>query len=596
MRKFNIKQISLYGFLTIVAAIIFSAFFIYTLLSKYEELNNRHNIYTEAYNSMLEYKYYTERLLTTYNLPKEKELWENSKNNFKNSMDKLQTTNHIPENIIKEFYLTINNESKNILAKLENPLFNEKSVMEKSILRRLGEGLNSNERSDYYLALSDLKNSIDYLKQYEGFLLEELGELTAKQQNILILKINELKNKAVMILFITIIVGMVFIFFIQKLIGKIELALIETKNDLQDTLDEANYILNTSMESIMITKNGKCIDVNTETLKTFGYDSKEELIGKSALNFIAPDSIELAKKRQKLDVVAPYEANCITKEGQIMPSLIKAYNYKNKKGETIRVSAIINLTQVKEQEELLFQQSKMATMGEMLENIAHQWRQPLSIISTSATGIKVQKEYGVSSEKSEMEALDVITNSVQHLSDTIDDFRSFFKPNKRKERFKVCDTFDKTEELMSSKLKNRNITVIKDTQDISMYGYENELIQAFMNIINNAKDALEEVKEDEKIIIFTLKKERNNVIITIKDNAGGIPEDILPNIFKEHFTTKGDKEGTGIGLYMTKMIIEKIKGTIRAQNEQYRYKDKTCKGALFTITIPQEEDDDKTEE
>ena len=105
------------------------------------------------------------------------------------------TTNHIPENIIKEFYITINNESKNILGKLGNPLFNEKSVMEKSILRRLGEGLNSNERSDYYLALSDLKNSIDYLKQYEGFLLEELGELTAKQQNILMFKINELKNK-----------------------------------------------------------------------------------------------------------------------------------------------------------------------------------------------------------------------------------------------------------------------------------------------------------------------------------------------------------------------------------------------------------------
>ncbi len=590
MNNLNIKQISFYGFLTIVLAIVFSAFFIYTVLSKYQQLDNQHNIYTKAYSSMLEYKYYTERLLTTNNLSKEKKLWENSKKNFKNSMDQLQTTDHIEENIIKEFYITINNESKSILKKLESSLFNEKNVMEKSILRRLGEGLNSNENSDYYLALIDLKNSIDYLKQYEGFLLEEISDLTSRQQDILTLKINELKNKAVMILLVTIIFGIVFIIFIQKLIARIELDLIETKNRLQDTLDETTHILNTSMESIMIAKNGKCIDVNKETLKTFGYDSKEELIGKSTLIFIAPDSVKLAESRQKLELVPPYEANCITKSGQIIPSLIKAYNYKNKKGEMIRVSAIVNLTQVKEQEELLFQQSKMATMGEMLENIAHQWRQPLSVISTSATGIKVQREYGVSSPQKELEALDTITNSVQHLSDTIDDFRSFFKPNKKKEEFKIADAFNRTEELMSSKLKNRDITVIKDTMDISMFGYENELIQAFMNIINNAKDALEEIDSDEKYIFFTLNQDQNNVIITIKDTAGGIPQDILPSIFKEHFTTKGDKEGTGIGLYMTQMIIEKINGTIHAENEHFQYKGKNYTGAEFTILIPRKED------
>ncbi|MEA3289664.1 MAG: PAS domain-containing sensor histidine kinase [Campylobacterota bacterium] len=582
MKKLTIKQISLYGFLTIIAAVIFSAFFIYIFLSKYENLNLKHSIYDQSYTTMLEYKYFTERLLTTYDLPKEKKLWQDSKKKFKESMDLLKTK----DKQINDFYNVIDNKSNKILIMLENKLFKEQSVMEKSILRRLGEGLNSNEKSNYYIAISDLKNAIDYLKQYEEFLLDELKELRNNQEEIMISSINDLKYQGSLIPFLTIIFGIIFIFFIQRLIGSVETDLIITKENLQDTLDESNYILNASMESIMIAKNDVCIDVNNATLETFGYSSKNELVGKPTTVFIAPESTELAKSKQKLDVVAPYEANCITKDQRVMPSLIQAYNYKNKKDETIRVSAIIDLTQVKEQEELLFQQSKMATMGEMLENIAHQWRQPLSVISTSATGIKVQKEYGISNEKEEIEALDTINKSVQHLSNTIDDFRSFFKADKEKEQFKICDAFKKTEELMSSKLKNRNINIVKDEQDITLLGYENELIQAFMNIINNAKDALEESEQDNKTIFFTLKENQNNAIITIKDNAGGIPQDVLPNIFNEHFTTKGDKDGTGIGLYMTKMIIDKITGTIQAANETYEYNGKTYTGAVFTIKIP----------
>ncbi|MEA3353680.1 MAG: PAS domain-containing sensor histidine kinase [Campylobacterota bacterium] len=582
MKKLTIKQISLYGFLTIIAAVIFSAFFIYIFLSKYENLNLKHSIYDQSYTTMLEYKYFTERLLTTYNLPKEKKLWQDSKKKFKKSMDLLKTK----DKQINDFYIVIDNESNKILIMLENKLFKEQSVMEKSILRRLGEGLNSNERSNYYIAISDLKNAIDYLKQYEEFLLDELKELRNSQEEIMRSSINDLKYQGSLIPLLTIIFGIIFIFFIQRLIGRVETDLVLTKVNLQDTLDETNYILNASMESIMIAKNDVCIDVNNAALETFGYSSKNELVGKPTTVFIAPESAELAKSKQKLDVVAPYEANCITKDQRVMPSLIQAYNYKNKKGETIRVSAIIDLTQVKEQEELLFKQSKMATMGEMIENIAHQWRQPLSVISTSATGIKVQKEYGLSDEKQEIEALDTINKSVQHLSNTIDDFRSFFKADKEKEQFNIGDAFKKTEELMSSKLKNRDIKVIKDQQDITLLGYENELIQAFMNIINNAKDALEESKQDDKTIFFTLKENQNNAIITIKDNGGGIPQDVLPNIFNEHFTTKGDKDGTGIGLYMTKMIIEKIKGSIKADNETYEYKGKTYTGAVFTIEVP----------
>lgn len=586
MKNSSIKQISVYGFLSFIGIIILSGIVMVYFANKYENINKKNHIFKKSYNHMLEYKYYTERLLTTHNLRKEKTLWIESKNQFKNTMDTLTFSNTTLNKSILEFYSIINSESDKIIKQLNNKLFKEENVMEKSILRRLGEGLNSNETSDYYLAITDLKHSIDYLKQYEGFLLEEIKELTTKQTIALEKKINQSKSTLSITIILIVLFGIILMFYLLKSITKVEKDLLETRDDLKDTLEETTNILNASMESIMIAKDKVCIDVNEETLKTFGYNNKDELIGKPTSIFIAPDSIELTSEKQSQDVVEPYSANCIKKDGTILPSLIKAYNFTNKHGETIRVSAIIDLTDIKAKDDLLFKQSKMATMGEMIENIAHQWRQPLSVISAASTGIQVQREFGVSNEKDENHALIKINDSVQHLSQTIDDFRDFFKVNKKKEKFEISDAFNRAEDLLSSKFKNRDIVVIKDTISLSFFGYENELIQAFMNILTNAKDALEEENIDDKIIFFSLKQDKNNAIATIKDNAGGIPENILPNVFNEHFTTKGDKDGTGIGLYMTKMIIEKIEGTIKVDNESFSHKGKEYTGACFVITIP----------
>ena len=240
-----------------------------------------------------------------------------------------------------------------------------------------------------------------------------------------------------------------------------------------------------------------------------------------------------------------------------------------------------------EKERLLIQQSKMATMGEMIGNIAHQWKQPLSTISTASTGVKLQKELETLTDKELMEAMDAINNSSQYLAQTIEDFRSFFKPNKLKQRFIFKTLYEKTFKLINSQFKNNNIQIIENIEDIELNTHENELLQVLINILKNSKDELVNLpREEERLIFFNTFLKDNIIFIKIRDNAGGIAEDIIDKIYDPYFSTKKDKEGTGIGLYMSKQIIESMHGKIKVSNINFTYSDKKYKGAEFTITIP----------
>jgi signal transduction histidine kinase len=240
-----------------------------------------------------------------------------------------------------------------------------------------------------------------------------------------------------------------------------------------------------------------------------------------------------------------------------------------------------------EKEKILNHQSKMAAMGEMIENIAHQWRQPLSVISTAATGAKVKKDFDKLSDSDFYETMDIINNSAQHLSDTIDDFRNFFTNEKEASTFDVNIPIDKVLYLISSKLKNRNITVVRNTEIITVVGLVNEFIQVLINIINNALDAFEDSSCEQKIIFINLYKDDNKLILKIKDNAGGIKEEILDRVFEPYFTTKYKSQGTGIGLYMSTEIIKKhMNGNLTVSNQLYTYDNIKYKGAEFKIELP----------
>ncbi len=247
----------------------------------------------------------------------------------------------------------------------------------------------------------------------------------------------------------------------------------------------------------------------------------------------------------------------------------------------------LNGQQLKEKERLLVQQSKMASMGEMLGNIAHQWRQPLSSISTIATGILVQKEIGVSNEADEIHGLKEINNSVQYLSETINDFREFFKQNKEKQCFNLGNTYKRTLNILKAKFQSKDIEVIENIEDVQIYALENEIIQVMMNILNNARDVLETKEEQKRYIFVNIFQKENNAIIEIKDNGGGVPDEIIHRIFEPYFTTKHQSQGTGIGLYMSyEMITKHLKGAISVENVNYEYNDIAYTGACFTLTMP----------
>lgn len=238
------------------------------------------------------------------------------------------------------------------------------------------------------------------------------------------------------------------------------------------------------------------------------------------------------------------------------------------------------------QHELLAQKTKLAAMGEMIENIAHQWRQPLSVITTASTGMKLHKDLNILDDIFFEESIISINSSANHLSDTIEDFRDFFKPDKEKTHFTLNDSVNKMTKLLSSHFKDEKIEIILKVEDIHIYNFERELLQVLLNIMSNARDAFK-LSKYQKYVFIDIYKKNTQLSIEIKDNAGGIKEDIIKRVFEPYFTTKHQSQGTGIGLYMSQEIISKhMKGTIEVENITFEYKDVSYTGAKFTITLP----------
>ncbi|RXJ68458.1 hypothetical protein CRV08_06400 [Halarcobacter ebronensis] len=290
------------------------------------------------------------------------------------------------------------------------------------------------------------------------------------------------------------------------------------------------------------------------------------------------------------------EINNKHKDGRIVNELLTIHVILDNNNEVLYyVSSFLDITsqklaeaKLREKENLLIQKSKMASMGEMLENIAHQWRQPLSIISTTSSGLLLRKNLGFEVNiNEEIEDLQKIGDTVKYLSQTIDDFRNYFKPNKDKEVFNLRTCYEKTLKLLSTKFDILNITIVENLEDVEVYGFENEFTQVIMNLLNNTKDVLMEKIEDNRLIIVTIHKEQDSVFFSIRDNGGGVPKEIMDKIFEPYFTTKGKDEGTGIGLYMSKEIVEKhMNGKLELHNKNYTHEGREYKGACFKIILP----------
>ena len=273
---------------------------------------------------------------------------------------------------------------------------------------------------------------------------------------------------------------------------------------------------------------------------------------------------------QRIDLILKNYENKVRTNAKELEELNQSLEEKVKK----------EIEKNREKEQLLVQKSKFIALGEMISNIAHQWRQPLSELSSIFMFIKFK--YSINAldietmDKKSKEADKVL----EYMSHTIDDFSNFFMPKKEKEEFYLLKIVEIVMNIISSTLANYNIKIEIDIDEkIKITTYLNEYKQVLLNIINNAKDVLIEKNIENPLIKITAQEDNNQITLYIEDNGGGILVEPKSKIFEPYFTTKEDSNGTGIGLYMSKIIIEKnMKGKLRVKN--------TKNGALFTIHIP----------
>ena len=340
---------------------------------------------------------------------------------------------------------------------------------------------------------------------------------------------------------------------------------------------------------IAINKHKKILTYNKKAEEIFGF-TQEEMIGSKNLLKIIPlkyknlhtvsSELYFRTGESKGIISQTLELEGLTKEGKTIPIRISFGASKNKK---LVVANIYDISNEKIQAKILQQQSRLAQMGEMISMIAHQWRQPLSAINSTSTALNLKAKLNKLDNDTVIKLTDQVLEYTQYLSTTIDDFRNFFKSNKEKEEVSYTQLIECVMRISEGSMSYENINLIqelncKDTFHI----YQNEFKQVILNLIKNAEDVLVENNVKNPYIKIHTYKEGTKLILEVSDNGGGISDDIIANIFDPYFSTKLKKDGTGLGLYMSKMIIEDhCNGTLSVFN--------TKDGALFKIEILKEE-------
>ena len=312
------------------------------------------------------------------------------------------------------------------------------------------------------------------------------------------------------------------------------------------------------------------------------YSLRENLIfssnGKVAKYSVGQDITEFKKIQQ--DMTTGYAELMIVKEE------VKVLNRDLKK----KVREEVAKNRLKDAK--LMEQAKMAQMGEMLGNIAHQWRQPLTSITISASSMQLEHDMGILEDHSFQESTDNIIERAEFLSKTIEDFRNFLKEDKRLKEVSLIELVESVQNIIHAAYKDNNIDLFFDVEgeieDFNIFTIEGELSQVVLNVLNNAKDIILEKKPVDRFVKVSLKSIDKYIQIIIEDSGGGIPDNVMPKIFDPYFTTKHQSQGTGIGLYMSYEIATKhLRGKMHAQNSQ--------NGAQFFIELLKDKREQKVE-
>ncbi len=385
---------------------------------------------------------------------------------------------------------------------------------------------------------------------------------------------------------------------------------LQRKEALQKQKEEFETIFKLSRDGIAIVDlETNFLDFNDIYMELSGY-TREELMQQSCIKLSAPAYVEQARvavaTALEKGYIENFEKMCLRKDGKelivsmsiaLLPDgkrflvntkdVSEDYHLREKlkeTNETLEKRVEEELEKRERQQKMMLEQSRFALMGEMLSAIAHQWRQPLSSIGLIIQDFADAYEYGELNKSYLDENVTMALGQIRFMSDTINDFSNFFKPNKEKEHFTIQESLKEVNSLIGVQLKSKKITLQLSAGDFEVYGYKRSLSQVFLNIINNAKDAILERQmkfpEHEGVISVEVVDGPFKKVI-IEDNGVGIPDEIMDKIFNPYFSSKFAAQGTGIGLYMSRMIIEEHHyGRILAENSP--------RGARFIIEFNKE--------
>jgi len=392
----------------------------------------------------------------------------------------------------------------------------------------------------------------------------------------------------------------------------------------QDKEKEVLYsgIINTTTEGFwLLDSELVIIDVNYSLCAMLGF-TKDEMIGKKPLDFIDSKDHDICNTQVELidDISSrTYEITYKKKDGSVLYTLTNATTMLDQTGKVKTFAFMTDISKQKkieedlierheeieelnnsleskvsqeveknrEKDQMMYQQSRLASMGEMIGNIAHQWRQPLNIMALVMQDLYISDQLGNLTSKKVEDSYEKSNNLLQYMSQTIDDFRNFFKQGGEELEFSIKDALDSVYNLVNTNLSYNHIKCKIDVKhDSIVKGGINEFKQVLINIINNAQEAIESNESSKKIINVLITQEKDSALILIRDDGGGISKKVIDKVFDPYFTTKNQTQGTGLGLYMSKQIIENsMCGSLSVKNIK--------EGAEFRISLPLKQVRDK---
>lgn len=350
----------------------------------------------------------------------------------------------------------------------------------------------------------------------------------------------------------------------------------------QEQAAQYRMAIETSVDGFLtVNMQGQLTQANAAYARMSGYSS-EELLSMRVSDIEALERAEETAARMvaiRRDGFVRFESEHKKKDGSVFPVQVVC-SFSPLAGGQI-YAFVTDLTERHKKDALLMQQSRMATMGEMIGNIAHQWRQPINALGLILFDLEDASKHGQLDDKYLHDAVTTSHVLIQKMSSTIDDFKNFFRTDNIPSTFSLEKVIRESLEIMDATLKHHHISVAAlNFNGHLVFGRANDLSQAIINLLANAKDAIVHHNVARGEIVIEITEDEHYGIVTISDNGGGIPPNVLPKIFEPYFTTKAD--GVGIGLYMTHMsIVKNMGGTIQAEN--------FAQGARFTIKIPRED-------